>query len=1163
MYQSISEEMLNLFSTITEFSNLLGKPVDQYRTEYKDLNILRRMFFDRVSSTPDLDRYMEYFKWIDSAISVMVEDLFPVSARFSTGVSNIIDSHILERNKYQRKFPLTTRYSSTEGSLRGVTEVTYNWETGHAPVEGGDNNNCLWQKDRKQRTDIADRESIRKTINLNNSASLPILHQSDGTAYSGSAYVFRNLSKPYILKNHIKRNIHGGINYEINKDRSMIHSLVERAGEVSGGVPQNIFLVGSGTGKGVLEDKQCDDRSDPNEKKKTHVEGFAGKYANSFVNPDGPNDEANQYFFTFGNKKIPINIVSGTLNSGYNATVAQLFHSESIFTNIHSDTTDLSNEIPMQGPFTQNWVGGHQHRHIDLNVYDADRRDDDTGGTPLNGLHNEYTRAEAWQLLFGEYTTPSGAFGFVGADYGGPYPDPARKAATLYREDRAKRPVNIRNIKTTASTVSPLFSLGNYKENYEIVQSFGKQENNLYFVKNPEQSLYLPTQIASVLPTTTHPMTLLGVNPLSTGNVFGTHSNNRQPDQKAVAGANSTGSFSVYGRRHVSSGTKLAITSSTSEGYVINETVTGYTTIETGSTDQAFWNDLETNIEADQSYLTVNRINTPAETSAAPFIYVQPSVGATHRNFLSGTYFDPAGTFTNRPFSWAGWLFISSSTILNSYIYSQSSSATSGNGYARQIRYSGGSTKTIYFKTNYVLGGATKYIEWFIRPAEHLADVQDQWFHFAVSHNSSSTHAGTASSDVKMYINGEERTLLQAGDVSMASGFTANQPNGIYFLMNQNSGSGVNFGRNEMKGGGLANVGVYGAEISNASVRNIYSGSVFSDYRVSDATSAGSLVSYLPLTGTILNGVRRVPANDGEQIPKGPIVGNAVSVFEDVVASLQSATASCNVAGNMRFGTSPEITKSFAVFSLTASTQTAATNGAIVQENASTYPTFFSLNNLAGGVSPILANDIVNTIITGSVTNTIISSRFSAPGGIEVNSLGYLDVYSREYSAYNDLNFRNITVRSSGSGEANTIRANSQNNYREGLQTLLRRHCGQFGSDSQHAQPVAESYVVVPNFHKIQRNGRRRPTDASTIGTPVLKTTFDNSFVTSLIPQSDFQYSWVTSSLGNNYSITSGKQRIYGFTPNDGILSSSVIIDGDSGFVAALNFPTASEIFGE
>ena len=37
MYQTISEEMLNMFSTIVGFNNLIGEPVNRYRQDYKDL----------------------------------------------------------------------------------------------------------------------------------------------------------------------------------------------------------------------------------------------------------------------------------------------------------------------------------------------------------------------------------------------------------------------------------------------------------------------------------------------------------------------------------------------------------------------------------------------------------------------------------------------------------------------------------------------------------------------------------------------------------------------------------------------------------------------------------------------------------------------------------------------------------------------------------------------------------------------------------------------------------------------------------------------------------------------------------------------------------------------------------------------------------------------
>ena len=56
----------------------------------------------------------------------------------------------------------------------------------------------------------------------------------------------------------------------------------------------------------------------------------------------------------------------------------------------------------------------------------------------------------------------------------------------------------------------------------------------------------------------------------------------------------------------------------------------------------------------------------------------------------------------------------------------------------------------------------------------------------------------------------------------------------------------------------------------------------------------------------------------------------------------------------------------------------------------------------------------------------------------------FLDVASKEYSAYNAMPFRNLSVRGSGSGEAGTIRVNSHANRREGLRTLLARHSGRF-----------------------------------------------------------------------------------------------------------------------
>ena len=137
------------------------------------------------------------------------------------------------------------------------------------------------------------------------------------------------------------------------------------------------------------------------------------------------------------------------------------YRSDTIFTNIHSDTTHLGNDVPLQGPFTQTWVGGHQSRHQDINRYDTTLIDGETLSAPPNNLHNIYTRPESWRIVMVESGGGSdGAFGIVDPQYGvtaiaghpnnGKYPDVAKKSAVYYRDLRTKRPVNITNIRTEA-----------------------------------------------------------------------------------------------------------------------------------------------------------------------------------------------------------------------------------------------------------------------------------------------------------------------------------------------------------------------------------------------------------------------------------------------------------------------------------------------------------------------------------------------------------------------------------------------------------------------------------------------------------------------------------------------------------------------------------------
>ena len=121
MYQTISDEMLKMFSSIKDFSNLIGDPVNRYRANYKAMEKLRGLFFENVENTPDLDKYVEFYKWIDSSLNTMLQQLVPMSADVSDEIRTIIESHVLERNKYQSKFP-TLEFNPTDptAGIQGI-----------------------------------------------------------------------------------------------------------------------------------------------------------------------------------------------------------------------------------------------------------------------------------------------------------------------------------------------------------------------------------------------------------------------------------------------------------------------------------------------------------------------------------------------------------------------------------------------------------------------------------------------------------------------------------------------------------------------------------------------------------------------------------------------------------------------------------------------------------------------------------------------------------------------------------------------------------------------------------------------------------------------------------------------------------------------------------
>jgi len=120
LYQVISDEMIKYFSTSADLASIYFKAYDKYNSNNHQLELIRNEFFTKMENTPDVKRFYEYFKWIDDAVVMMLRQQLPAGAEIINGPINIIEGHLLERNKLVYKTPTyaTAKSPIYEGSLR-------------------------------------------------------------------------------------------------------------------------------------------------------------------------------------------------------------------------------------------------------------------------------------------------------------------------------------------------------------------------------------------------------------------------------------------------------------------------------------------------------------------------------------------------------------------------------------------------------------------------------------------------------------------------------------------------------------------------------------------------------------------------------------------------------------------------------------------------------------------------------------------------------------------------------------------------------------------------------------------------------------------------------------------------------------------------------------
>lgn len=442
MQRVISREMMKMFATVKDFSNLIGEPVNKYRHSYKAMEKLRVRFFETVSNTPDMETFFTFYRWIDSAVSQMVTELVPASARFSDKIGNIIESHVLERSKYVHKFPtLELKTADPEGGLIGINRHLYNWKEGHAPLSNNQNDHGYWwwQQARRGNETFKDTAEHRAHRKLYFSSSLQVLERSWTTPYKFSS------------DGETMFNLGGGINYHRNKKPNLVIDEIKAGRTLTIGNPA------------YTADRQDNNDSDssrvaPNKRFATPTKS---EIMVAQINPTGHDEYLQGKHLLLAPFKIqPMlqadkggyteHIISGSLNQEKEIGAYQIPN----IVNLHNDVAG-HNEAPMQSPFTKRHVGGWSHRN-----QSHETKLTPVSGDPLDG------RIEAWHLELvggtGSFSQPLG-----------------RMAKTRWNGPSSH--VNIKNVRTIQSAYS---EMGNYYNQYEFFQTTGRKFQNRAFVKS-------------------------------------------------------------------------------------------------------------------------------------------------------------------------------------------------------------------------------------------------------------------------------------------------------------------------------------------------------------------------------------------------------------------------------------------------------------------------------------------------------------------------------------------------------------------------------------------------------------------------------------------------------------------------------------------------------
>lgn len=1132
LYRAISEEMLDFMAGAVDFNELIGAPVNRYRKDYKALGKLRETFFRRVTETSQVEKFVEYYKWFDDAISHVIEQLAPVSSDFISDVLDVVEGHVFERNKYQTQYPtLETKVPDPTTNIVTFGDSDFSMGTTTlAQSPRPTNKHIEFWKTRAIRsseeitsgdsTIDSQRETFRKIINSAPRFETPKEQVVDGSGnrYSPNEYAKRNFQKLYKLKQpEIKNlNFRAGVNFETPRNIHLTYNSLYPFGPVNTGddtfIPLNVLL-------GLTDDLvSMQDFLDDRE--------IRGKVKRTIKIQSGRDWEKGiGYHNLKSNTVFPFNIMSSSVNTGFNKEVVQAVGANVEITNLHNDVYGNDMEKPLQGPFTEKYVGGHQSRHVGLNT----------------GTDNNQTRPEAWKLVIGECADQGpGSIGMTSVTY--PYPD-------IGAEPSAS---------TGLITLSSNVSAGDYAEinDGDAAYRFEVPFENEYSTLFPDSTTWQVKPVA----------------------ISG--------DLSASYGLPSDHPLDYYHLPEATISTWVSASSTTSNAYLFAMGVP-HATISLGLRSdntlrlEQIWYDGDESptVNVTAHWSTDDPVITDGKWHHVAVTYNAALTASQEPKFFVDGVLKDSTVGTAPPTDVGSTLQISRKA--NGLLGASSRVITTIGGYNHNVAFSGSIDETSIWQismsaeqiTEMYATGSVKNL---FGHSSYIADNANlySWWRMGDDANDAINGGGSYSLGVNSIVDQTSRANGNPGATQLLSTnvVTASAPAGSSIAWTKGASSiasatNLSTAINDSAASLLSSPALATVSISNTkygvptSTKKSARGSLGNvAVTVSGSLTATGMAG--GLDPVIINANTPRATYYREELAKRPVnIRNILHTTGSTI--IGNYNHNYDVVSTVGAFSNPKafIENTPALPAVITSQTNLNRAGADHFEGTETdqvVNNYLTLNRDSGSHFDY-GLDYEITDFAEHVNKSVIISRFSSPGSRETLARGTQNFRSGEYSAYNSLPYRNMGVLNAGQSNESLAETGSTgytvsdiHNRPFGLKQHLTRHAGQFGRDSMIVTgttattngPGAE-YDQLPSFSKTNRNPRTKIA-INAAGDYITSSHYDNYYVSRQIPRSDSQYKWIADALIDN-------NNNFGYLPADYLVSSS------AGYTEPYTFISSSE----